>query len=88
MRSHLGNIFAVVVSVKTKRKSNNSFLQKKKKKGFAVTKENNETNVLVVECVKLEEIDPEQAKAGLQNYRTQMESAGNFFYIFIQQTNG
>ena len=43
--------------------------------GFAVTKENNETQVLATECVKLDQLDPERVRAGLSEYRAAMDSA-------------
>ena len=43
--------------------------------GFAVTKENNETDVLATECVKLDQLDPERVRAGLNEHRVAMESA-------------
>jgi F0F1-type ATP synthase epsilon subunit len=43
--------------------------------GFAVTKENSETNVLATEIVKLDQLDPERVRAGLAEYRAAMDSA-------------
>jgi len=43
--------------------------------GFSVTTEANKTDINVVECVKVEEVDPELARKGLNDYRNQMESA-------------
>ena len=43
--------------------------------GFAVTKENNETDVVATECVKLDQLDPERVRAGLSEYRSAMDSA-------------
>jgi F0F1-type ATP synthase epsilon subunit len=43
--------------------------------GFAVTKENSETNVLATEIVKLDQLDPERVRAGLAEFRAAMDSA-------------
>lgn len=43
--------------------------------GFAVTKENSETDVLATECVKLDQLDPERVRAGLAEARAAMDAA-------------
>lgn len=43
--------------------------------GFAVTKEDSSTDVMAVECVKLEDLDPERARAGFNEYKAAMDSA-------------
>ena len=43
--------------------------------GFAVTKENSETDVMATECVKLDTLDPERVRAGLNEHRSAMDAA-------------
>ena len=43
--------------------------------GFAVTQADSKTDIMAVECVKLDELDPERARQGYNEYKAAMDSA-------------